>query len=84
MILPEVTQDALLWIDATPNEDYPLRILRAYRQNCDCRWVSDEPSKLVNLMNEDAQKRANLLDRAIAILEATLLPNIELRYGNCK
>lgn len=74
MDLPEITQQPVLLIDATPDEEYVLRILRAYRQNCDCRWVStepnNEPNKLLDMMNEHCEQRATLLDKAIAILEA--------------
>jgi len=41
MKLPELTQQPILHIDGTPDEDYPLRILRAYRRR-DCREGSDE------------------------------------------
>lgn len=68
MALPEVTQQPILCIDATPDREYVLRILRAYRQNCDCRWVSTEPNALIDIMNMHCEERAVLLDEAIAIL----------------
>lgn len=75
MTLPEV-----LFLDATPDEGYPLRILKAYRQQCDCRWSTTtdadgtvnpvlDPAALEQ-MNKDNDKRAEILDRAIALLEA--------------
>jgi hypothetical protein len=72
--LPELTQQPVLFLDGTPDKDYPLRILRAYRQQCDCRWTSSvdgsEPENpLLMLMNEHCEQRAKILDRAIAILE---------------
>jgi hypothetical protein len=71
-ILPPLTQEPLLHLDATPDSDYPLRILRAYRENCNCRWIANPPSALCDAMNEAQEKRAKLLDRAIAILEKEL------------
>lgn len=71
MELPEVTQQPILHIDATPNEDYVLRILRAYRKNCDCRWASTEPNALIDMMNERCDQRAALLDKAIASIESS-------------
>jgi len=70
MKLPELTQQPVLHIDGTPNEDYPLRILRAYRQQCDCRWVentdgSEPTNPLLIMMNEHCEQRAEILDRAI-------------------
>lgn len=69
MPLPEITQEAIIHIDGTPNEDYPLRILRAYRENCNCRWESPGENELLKLMNLQCEKRAAILDRAISILE---------------
>ena len=70
MGLPEVTQQPILYVDGTPTDDYPLRILRAYRENCNCRWVSEpRPNPLIDLMNEYCEKRAKILDRAIRILK---------------
>jgi len=70
MKLPELTQQPILHIDGTPNEDYPLRILRAYRQECDCKWAenttNDEVTNpLLIMMNEHCAQRAEILDRAI-------------------
>jgi len=64
----------IIHVDATPDEDYPIRILRAYRRNCDWRWSSttdggDETNPLVITMNELNDKRVALLDKAIALLE---------------
>lgn len=75
MELPEITQQPIIHIDGTPNEDYVLRILRAYRQNCDCRWVviSGE-SPLIDFMNECQDKRAKLLDEAIKVLRDCSVP----------
>jgi len=70
MKLPELTQQPILHIDGTPNEDYPLRILRVYRQECDCKWAentdgSEPTNPLLIMMNEHCDQRAEILDRAI-------------------
>ena len=64
--LTDVTQQPIIHIDGTPDNGYVLRILVAYRENCNCRWVSEpEPNALVDLMNEHCEQRARLLDEAI-------------------
>ena len=74
MKLPELTGQPVLWVDGTPNEGYPLRILRAYRQQCDRLWADTTDGKgkenpPLKLMNEHQAQRAAILDRAIARLE---------------
>ncbi len=63
----------VLYVDMTPDEELPLRILRAYRQNCDCRWSNNsgkEPDDLLlKTMNQHQEQRAKLLDEAIRVLE---------------
>jgi len=61
-------------IDATPDDQYPLRILRAHRESCDYRWGSgegwaDSEKQRFNEMNQKSDERSTILDRAIAILE---------------
>ena len=67
--MPKVTQEPIIHVDATPNEEYPLRILRAHRENCNCKWVAEPQNKLIDMMNEDCDKRAKFLDIAISLLE---------------
>jgi len=72
--LPPLTQQPLLHIDMTPTPDMALRILRAYRQDCDCMWADNtggEETKnpFLARMNEDNRKRARILNEAIRILE---------------
>jgi hypothetical protein len=69
MDLPSISKEYLTHVDATPNREYPLRILRAYRQNCDCKWVGDPNNPIYELMNQRNDQRAKILDEAIAILE---------------
>ncbi len=68
MEIPKLTQEPIMNVDATPDDGYPLRILQAHRDNCNCRWESTPESFLWDQMNEDCEKRAVILDRAISIL----------------
>ena len=70
--LPPMTKEPLLHVDMTPGPDLALRLLRAYRHNCDVKWVSNEPNALLDMMNEHCDQRAKALDRAIKILEKHL------------
>jgi hypothetical protein len=68
-------------VDATPNEEYPLRILRAYRNNCDFMYSEssqeiDESNPLIKALNDSQRKRAEILDEAIAILEYIKLSKV--------
>lgn len=68
----EFTKQAIIHVDATPDEDYPLRILKAYRQNSNITAASSSDGKttpLLDAMNKDQEKRAAILDKAIAKLE---------------
>lgn len=71
--IPELTRQPVLYVDATPDSGLPLRILRAHRENCACKFVADPPSPLITMMNELNDQRAVILDRAIAILEEHML-----------
>lgn len=61
-------------IDATPNDGYPLRILRAYRADCDMRWSlsttngGQDATPLMEKSNIMQDQRAAILDTAIAAL----------------
>ncbi len=73
--LPSRTEQPIIHVDATPDNDYPLRILRAYRANCDMRWAeTTNPDGAVTnpmlvAMNEHQAQRAAILDNAILCLE---------------
>jgi len=54
-------------IDVTPDEEYPVRILEAYRRSCDVRWNTTGPSCVQ--ANKDQQKRATVLDQALVQLK---------------
>lgn len=67
--LPELTQQPIRLVNSFPDKDYPLRILRSYRENCNCRWTSNFDDPFIESLNEMNDKRAKLLDGAIEILE---------------
>ena len=58
-------QQSIKWVNATPDEDYPLRILRAYLDYTDTRT---NPPELGHLLNELQYSRNLLLEKAIEIL----------------
>lgn len=59
------------FVNATPDDEYPIRILQAHRDDCDIRWSSDGSKDLLaKLMNETQDKRAVILDKAIKKLRA--------------
>jgi hypothetical protein len=66
---PGWNQQPVLHIDATPDDGYPLRILEAYRENCNMRWVTGSDGKcedpFYELMNQLQEERAKILDSAI-------------------
>lgn len=68
--LPDLSQQSVGFVDGTPDREYPLRILRAYRENCNCKWVTrGKPDPLLDAMNDTQVERAKLLDEAIRVLE---------------
>ena len=68
-----VNKQEVMFIDSTPDENYPLRILQTYRHRCKERWATESDGScdnpLYRLMNEHQEQRAKLLDKAIAILK---------------
>ena len=64
----DVNKKSILYVDATPNDDYPLRILRAYREDCDVVFTSTKENPLLVEMNRLQVERAKILDRAISKL----------------
>jgi hypothetical protein len=79
--ISEVTQEPLIHVDCTPDEGYPLRILRAHRENCNCRWqiqgLDEAAHILYARMNGDCARRAEILDAAIAHLEGLTSPSVD-------
>ena len=72
--LPPLTQQPLLMVDMTPNDQLAIRILEAYRYNCNSKWATSSDGSCDNpvysLMNEHQDERAVILDRAIAKLKS--------------
>jgi hypothetical protein len=77
--LSKLTQQAIEYVDGTPNAGYPLRILRAYRENCNCKWSESVFPDLETIdpvlyaMNMHQEQRAKILDQAIQIIEGVKL-----------
>jgi hypothetical protein len=70
MDLPPLSDKPILHIDMTPNEDLPIRILETYLQNAKVKWQPTYPNPVLEKMNEDQDKRIEILTRAIAKLQA--------------
>ena len=70
---PPITQQSIIHIDGTPDDNYVLRILLAYRKNCNCKWevtgFTDNEKLIYDAMNDHQDQRAKLLDDAIEILQ---------------
>lgn len=64
----------ILSVDATPDDDYPLRILRAYLDNAEGSYVESEPPLIGEIMNQAQRDRAAILRRTIERLSS---PNAE-------
>ena len=73
MTLPDFTRQPVEAVDMSIDADLPLRILRAYRQNCDVHWavegVDEASRRIYDVMNEHQRQRAKILDAAIRTLE---------------
>lgn len=69
---PDLTQQPIRHVEATPDGGYALRILQAYRANCDCRYKVEGSvdSDVWDTVNEHQEQRAAELDKAIAVLKA--------------
>jgi hypothetical protein len=71
-LLPPMTKDLLLHVDMSPGESLPLRILHAYRENCRSKWktegLSKDEARFYDMLNEDQDKRAEILTKAIDLL----------------
>lgn len=60
-------------IDATPNDQYPIRILEVYLHRTEARWVltgcTERLYQIYDAINEAQDKRAEILQKAIDILK---------------
>ena len=72
--LPKLTQETIKYVDSTPDENYPIRILEAYRENCNYLWevhgLTDGEKHFYDIMNEHQILRAKILDAAIKKLKS--------------
>ena len=74
MMLPKILNEVeTAYINATPDGNYALRILRYYRSKCNEMWevhgLSPEDTTIYKLINQYQLQRAEELDKAIQILE---------------
>ena len=60
-------KEPILYVDATPDEEYPKRILQAYLDSTRSRLVSNPP-EIGELMNRAQEERAAVLSKALAKL----------------
>ncbi len=78
---PKLSREPIILVDSTPDSEYPIRILRAYRVNATALWkcegMSDATTAVYEQMNYDQLARARLLDAAIHRLEACATRNPE-------
>lgn len=61
------------FVNATPDDEYPLRILQAHRDDCDIKFASDGSESrdmLAKMMNEHQKQRAVILDKALEKLRS--------------
>lgn len=69
---PPLTQRPILGVDATPDEQYPIRILEAYLYNARTNWevsgLNEGATKVYEEMNRHQAERVLILERAIAAL----------------
>jgi len=74
--LPKLTKLPIFSVDATPDDDYPIRILKAYLLNTQCKWIvhglPESDSIIYDMMNETQDKRRVILEKAISKLEAEI------------
>ena len=75
---PDINYRDRKYVDATPNTEYPLRILQAYLRDAESsRWSSSangivEDDPIIKYMNELCDKREKLLKDAIEVLSKEL------------
>ena len=69
MELPKVIQEPILFVECTPDNEYPLRILQSYRDNCNCKWKDSLSNPIYDVMNKHQDERAEILDKAIVLLK---------------
>ena len=76
----QMTQQQIMFVNANPDEMYPIRILQAYLDNTDCRWATETDGScnnvLFELMNKHCEERAVILRKAINVLQKHYLKDL--------
>ena len=67
--MPPMSRELIQNVDATPDENYVMRILKAHLGNAMSRYEAVPPSPFWDKMNELQSQRQALLEEAIARLE---------------
>lgn len=69
-------------VDATPNDEYPIRILEAYLEDTKYMWSTSTSEKgekelpeIMKIMNKWNKERAKILKKAISILKLEMTKN---------
>jgi len=66
-----LSQHPLRYVDATPDRDYPLRIIRTYLENSQIvieEKGGDKPSKFIKMLNDANKERVKVLKEALDVL----------------
>ncbi len=77
--IPPLTQRPLRQINLTPDPFLAVRILKVFRDDCNCKWASnsdgivDSGNTVMADMNKICDERVVILDRAISILEGNIV-----------
>jgi len=69
-LLIRSSKQVILSIDATPDDGYPIRILKAYLEEAEGTYVESDPPQLGEIMNKAQNDRAVILRKAINKLMA--------------
>jgi hypothetical protein len=72
--LLRVPYDIIRDVDMTPDGDLPIRILEAYRTNCNILFnldnIDDENKELCGFLNDNAEKGGKIFTRVLDFLKA--------------
>lgn len=70
---PPLTNEPVQYVECTPDEDYPVRILQAHLQHACCSWevhgLDEATRQIYDAMNEANERRRDILERAIRCLK---------------
>lgn len=74
--LAEPVNDQLVakhFVNATPDDEYPIRILQAHRDDCDIEYVGGKGGinkTLAKILSDNQKQRAVILDKALVKLRS--------------